>query len=57
MQTEIGVRNQGSKNEMMVDEEEESSGSVESEDDGRGDRIEDRAAYRSLPPFKFKQTD
>lgn len=58
-QTDIGVRNQGPKDKMMVDEGRESSDSDESEDDSRGERIKDMAAYGSVHPFffcKFKQT-
>ena len=49
-QTETGARNQGPKDKMMADEGRESSDCDESEDESRGERIKDMAAYRSVHP-------
>lgn len=47
-QAELGVQNQGSKDKIMIDEGGELSSSDESEDSRCGERVDDRAAYRSL---------
>lgn len=54
-QTDTGAPNQGPKDKIMVDQGRESSDSDESEDDSRGERIKDMAAYRPVHPFFFKK--